>query len=606
MITRTIVLSMVAVFAAGLAMAQLPPDAVMLDKVKVSEQQKSHELDPVTLEAADAALGTFEYDGVTYGMSKADSKDVFMTDPAGYADKHSRARWEFNFTKSMSEIWCPVTDEISPGGNIKWTMLDLSWESCCQFCNDTKTDEDFPRALERLKVRATKAYNLMGTPIYTEGASSPVEGAINLGGPPPTPIAATPEPVVATPEPVQVAKATGWLADFNGEPTWGDPIGKLVERRCVECHRVGGTAPMPFTTVGQVRQWKKNMKTHITQNTMPPWPAGAQYAFANSKRLSPAEKDLLLQWIDAGFPPGDEPYAMEIGEWAMGEPDHVFTIPEQTLAEDIAEHVAEYEIETSFDEDKWIVATEIKPDAYLTLEVDAGPLGSYHSGNGTIQLPEGHAFRLKKGETVKVRVFYLKEAGWEEFPAESQFGIKFAKDPGSITKEVLVDRMGNDSFTIPAGNDNTMASGSFTFPRDGHIVSLNPVVRLRGKSITASVKFPGGKEQEILAIGHWDSMLHFRYVMMEPLEAPKGTVVTVTATYDNSIMNAKNPDATVDVKAGPGGELLEGWLSYTLEGPIQSAENRFNLSDDELMAMTGTCAKCQAALKAKEGTVATD
>ncbi len=608
---RTVALSIASLLVAGVVAAQLPPDAVMLDKVKVSEAQKSHELDPVTLEAADESLGTFEHNGVTYGMSKADSKDTFFSDPDKYADQHDRARWEYNFNLSMSEIWCPVTDEISPGGNIKWTALDLSWESCCQFCNDTKTDEDFPRALKRLKKRAADAYELMGKPIYTEGASSPVEGAIDLGGPPPAPVAATPEPVqgtespaAATPEPMQVAKAPEWLADFSGDPTWADPMGKLVERRCVECHRPGGTAPMPMTTVGQMRQWKKNMKTHITLNTMPPWPASAQHSFANIKSLTPAEKELFLKWIDAGYPTGDEPYTIEIGDWAIGEPDHVFTLPEQVLAEDLAEHVAEYEIVTDLDEDKWVVATEVKADVFLALEVDGGPLGAYHSGNSVVELPEGHGFLLKKGQTVKVKVFYMKEAGWEEYPAETPFGLKFAENPSSITKQVFVDRMSNDDFSIPAGSDNTTVSAQFTFPADGHIVSLNPVVRLRGKKVTASVKTPDGKTQEILSIPHFDSMLHFRYQMSEPIEAPKGTVVTVTATYDNSDMNAANPDSSVDVKAGPGGELLEGWLSYTLEGNMKSAENRLNLTDEQLMAMTGTCPKCEAAKNG--GAVATD
>ena len=47
-----------ALVTASIAAAQLPPDAVMLDKVKVSEKQKSHELDPVTLEDAVESLGT--------------------------------------------------------------------------------------------------------------------------------------------------------------------------------------------------------------------------------------------------------------------------------------------------------------------------------------------------------------------------------------------------------------------------------------------------------------------------------------------------------------------------------------------------------------------
>ena len=40
-------------------------------------------------------------------------------------------------------------------------------------------EEDFPRALERLKARAKTAFKETGGK-YTEGASSPVEGAINF------------------------------------------------------------------------------------------------------------------------------------------------------------------------------------------------------------------------------------------------------------------------------------------------------------------------------------------------------------------------------------------------------------------------------------------
>jgi hypothetical protein len=66
-------------------------------------------------------------------------------------------------------------------------------------------------------------------------------------------------------------------------------------------------------------------------------------------------------------------------------------------------------------------------------------------------------------------------------------------------------------------------------------------------------------------------------------------------------LNVQNPDASVDVKAGPGGDLLEGWVSYTWDNE-KSASNRFGLTDEQLMAATGTCAKCEAAGK----TVATD
>jgi hypothetical protein len=59
----------------------------------------------------------------------------------------------------------------------QWKKLGYTFESCCTFCDDTVKDEDFPEAIKRLKARAEKTYALIGAK-YTEGAKSPVEGAI--------------------------------------------------------------------------------------------------------------------------------------------------------------------------------------------------------------------------------------------------------------------------------------------------------------------------------------------------------------------------------------------------------------------------------------------
>ena len=163
------------------ARAQLPADAVMLDKVKIAEKQKSVDLCPVHLVAADAKLATWTHKGVEYCGHAAECQAEFEKD----ADKHAEAaklqRWENNFILAMSTIWCPVTDEVNSGAGLRWDKLGIAWESCCEFCNEDVTDEDFPFALELLKERAKESYQLAGG-TYTENASSPVEGAIRIPG----------------------------------------------------------------------------------------------------------------------------------------------------------------------------------------------------------------------------------------------------------------------------------------------------------------------------------------------------------------------------------------------------------------------------------------
>lgn len=77
---------------ATIAVAQLPPDAVMLDKVKIPEKQKSIDLCPVHLEPSDAKLATWEYRGVKYRGSKPDAKDQFFKDPDKYAKAAEKQR----------------------------------------------------------------------------------------------------------------------------------------------------------------------------------------------------------------------------------------------------------------------------------------------------------------------------------------------------------------------------------------------------------------------------------------------------------------------------------------------------------------------------------
>ena len=165
------------VFPASAALAQLPPEAVDLGKVKISERLKSVDVDPITYEPSRADGESWTYEGVQYRAADAGSKAAFMADPAKHAKAAARERWIQNFMLAMSSIWCPITDEVTPGGRKQVEGLGYTWESCCSFCDDEMREENFEEALERLRERAEESYDLTGG-VYVEGASSPVEGAI--------------------------------------------------------------------------------------------------------------------------------------------------------------------------------------------------------------------------------------------------------------------------------------------------------------------------------------------------------------------------------------------------------------------------------------------
>ncbi len=550
--------------------AQLPPDAVSLERVKVAEKVGSAEFCPVHLIPADPAVATWTYEGVEYGGDSESCQSEFKKDPAGYAAKVEEERYVYNFMQQMSTVWCPVTDEISPGGLTSWDALGYTWESCCDFCDDTVQDEDFGSALERLKERARKAYVANGGKYYAD-ASSPLEGAIDFGQGFPdeadVQVADAGADSTSEVEPA-ISREAGWMSGLELKATYAEGIGLLFDQRCVECHRPGGVAPMSFSTYGGIRSWIKSMKQSVESRGMPPWPADPNVAaYENSRYLTPAEMELFLEWANAGYPKGEGDFTSEAasGEWNIGEPDQVFEIPEYTLAEDETSVVKEFEINANLTEDRWIAAAEAVPgDIYTVMEVEGGPLGSYYPGNSQDIYGSKAPRLLKAGENVTVALLNVKEAGYELPIAPSKLGVVFADAPADESSS-LVDPLRNTEFTVPAGAEAFEASASFEFPSAGKIHSFRPVLNQRGKSVRMTAEFPDGTSRDLLSIPRWDPAFKIRYRLAQPLEAPAGTIVRLTAMYDNSKLNAKNPDSSIDVPAGPGGESLEGWLVYTLD-----------------------------------------
>lgn len=554
---RSVGVATVLFAASAVAIAQqLPPDAVQLDKVKIAEKITAEQFDPVTNSKADPDLPTFSHDGVTYGSSAADSKAAFEADPAKYIENAEKERWIANFMDQMSIIWCPVTDEIGPGNLTQWKELGYDWESCCTFCDQTVLPDHFPLAIERLRKRAEKAYALQEGR-YVEGASSPVEGAINANAGAPTMEGDDPEFVPQ------------WVKDSTFEATYSGGVAKIIEYRCLECHQPGGAAPMPLQSYADVRKWADKLKDIISAGSMPPWPADKGIGtFSNTKRLTEKEKEVFLAWIDAKFPRGDGDYAMD-GVWSVetpiGEVDAEVQLEEYEIPADVIEQVREVEIDFENAEDQWVVASHAAPiDWFLAHSINMLPAGIHFPGNSAQVLPEGYGRKLPGGTKIDAKIHYVKEEGWEEYD-ETMFAVRFAEDAGNIKTEVLTDAMENTEFVIPAGEAAFEAVSTFTFEKAGKILGLNPAMHMRGKSAVYTLKTPDGKETPILSISRWDPKWQYTYWFAEPIAAPKGSVVTLTGTFDNSADNVLNPDHEAEVKAGVNGEVLQGWIQYAID-----------------------------------------
>ena len=161
----------------SMAGAQLPPEAVDLSLVKIPEKLEAQDICPVKLVPSAAGGETWTHDGVSYRGSEPGVMKTFQADAAKFASAHKKEVWVQNFMLAMSTIWCPITDEVTPGGRKQVDGLGYTWESCCSFCDEEMHADNFSEALDRLRERAEESYELAGG-VYVNDASSPVEGAI--------------------------------------------------------------------------------------------------------------------------------------------------------------------------------------------------------------------------------------------------------------------------------------------------------------------------------------------------------------------------------------------------------------------------------------------
>ena len=101
---------------------------------------------------------------------------------------------------------------------------------------------------------------------------------------------------------------------------------------------------------------------------MPPWHAdpAKSVAFHNDRSLTAAERQLLLDWVDAGAPEGKAAAAATGAAngsgWRLGKPDLVIRVPKMAVPASGTIQYTFLVTPTNLPETKWIAAAEWKID----------------------------------------------------------------------------------------------------------------------------------------------------------------------------------------------------------------------------------------------------
>jgi mono/diheme cytochrome c family protein len=380
-------------------------------------------------------------------------------------------------------------------------------------------------------------------------------------------------------------------AAADGAVTFTRDVAPIFYRRCAECHRPTMFAPMSLMTYESARPWAKSIKQKAASRQMPPWGADAAYgAFKNDPRLTQAEIDAIVAWVDAGAPKGDDadlPPAPQFAEgWTIGKPDALFAMDEEFPVPATGEIPYKYfRVPTNLTEDKWIQAIEIHPGARAHVHHvlaftqpsgrppnPGGALGPTNIGGVTPNKPgvvfaPGVARLLRGNSDIVLQMHYTTNG--TAASDRTVVGVIYAKEPP--TKLAVGGMALNARFVIPANADNHEVTAVQTLAKDTLLTSLTPHMHVRGKDMTYIAHYPDGTSETLLAVPKYDFNWQLTYELAQPKLIPAGTKIEVIAHYDNSANNKANPDPSKEVKWGDQTweEMMIGFWSSVAERPME-------------------------------------
>ncbi len=152
----------------------------------------------------------------------------------------------------------------------------------------------------------------------------------------------------------------------NAVPTFTKDVAPILFKNCAKCHQAGELASrVTLLSYETVRPLAELIKQKLMTREMPPWPADSARSlkFRNDARLSQQDIDMVVAWVNAGAPKGDEADLPPIPEFEDGwmhpqglKPDLVISLPGDVhLPAEGAIPYVRVLVKVPFSEDRWVV-----------------------------------------------------------------------------------------------------------------------------------------------------------------------------------------------------------------------------------------------------------
>ncbi len=314
---------------------------------------------------------------------------------------------------------------------------------------------------------------------------------------------------------------------------------------------------------------------------MPPWlPEPGYGKFIGERRLSDEQIRMIQQWVVEGAIEGDPvdlPPAPKFNEgWLLGEPDLIVKMPvAYTVPAAGSDVFRNFVISVPVSKTRYVKAVEILPGNkqvvhHANLLIDRtrsarrldeqDPEVGFAGMDIVIEAesfePESHFLFWKPGtvpwvepdgmawplgpDTDLVLNMHLQPSGKVE-KIQAAIGLYFTEQPP--TRFPMLLQLEHDgALDIPPGKKDFVVTDEFTLPVDVDVLGIYPHAHYLGKEIQAKATLPDGTKKWLIWIKRWDLNWQAVYKYEQPVFLPKGSVISMRYSYDNSAENERNPN----------------------------------------------------------------
>jgi tetratricopeptide (TPR) repeat protein len=157
-------------------------------------------------------------------------------------------------------------------------------------------------------------------------------------------------------------------------------------------------------------------------------------------------------------------------------------------------------------------------------------------------------------------------------PVQVRVGLFFTDQ--APTKAPVGIRLGSQTIDIGPGNASYAITDSYRLPVDVDVLAIQPHAHNLGRTMRASAALPDGTTRTLIDIDDWDFRWQDVYRLTNPIQLPRGTVVSMRFTYDNSAANVRNPQhppARVVWGQNTSNEMGDLWIQVIPRSPADLA-----------------------------------